>query len=41
MSAAAASDPLVQALVRRFGGHIDGAAVGARVREATGAPRPK
>jgi hypothetical protein len=36
VSAAAAGDRLVQALVRRFGGHIDGEAVAARVREVTG-----
>jgi hypothetical protein len=37
---AAAEDPLVRALVRRFGGHIDGQAVADRVRAGCPGDRP-
>ncbi len=42
VSSAAAADPLVQALVKRFGGHIDGLATATRVRKVpgTGSPEP-
>ncbi len=41
VSAVAAADPLVQALVKRFGGHIDGVATATRVREVTGTGSPQ